>query len=123
MPITATNPFKGREFPGEVILLCVRCRRGRRLRSCLIPVVEADIQSDVTMRQLTFGLFVLLLGVPPHRQAESRLGIIKGLQPPALFEQNEGQADARFQRCLPTGGRRDSSMRQGHAVNAIQTEI
>ena len=24
MPITATNPFKGRHFPGEVILLCVR---------------------------------------------------------------------------------------------------
>src|SRR5258706_12823086 len=24
MPITATNPFKGREFPGEVIILCVR---------------------------------------------------------------------------------------------------
>jgi IS6 family transposase len=24
MPITATNPFKGRQFPGEVILLCVR---------------------------------------------------------------------------------------------------
>ena len=24
MPITATNPFKGRHFPGTVILLCVR---------------------------------------------------------------------------------------------------
>ena len=24
MPITATNPFKGRQFPGEVIILCVR---------------------------------------------------------------------------------------------------
>ena len=24
MPITPTNPFKGRQFPGEVILLCVR---------------------------------------------------------------------------------------------------
>jgi IS6 family transposase len=24
MPITATNPFKGRHFPGEVIVLCVR---------------------------------------------------------------------------------------------------
>ena len=24
MPITPTNPFKGRHFPGEVILLCVR---------------------------------------------------------------------------------------------------
>ena len=24
MPITSTNPFKGRQFPGEVILLCVR---------------------------------------------------------------------------------------------------
>jgi IS6 family transposase len=24
MPITSTNPFKGRHFPGEVILLCVR---------------------------------------------------------------------------------------------------
>ena len=24
MPITATNPFKGRHYPGEVILLCVR---------------------------------------------------------------------------------------------------
>jgi transposase-like protein len=24
MPITATNPFKGRQFPGEVIVLCVR---------------------------------------------------------------------------------------------------
>jgi transposase, IS6 family len=24
MPITATNPFKGRQFPGEVITLCVR---------------------------------------------------------------------------------------------------
>jgi hypothetical protein len=23
MPITSTNPFKGRHFPGEVILLCV----------------------------------------------------------------------------------------------------
>ena len=23
MPITATNPFKGRHFPGEVIVLCV----------------------------------------------------------------------------------------------------
>jgi IS6 family transposase len=24
MPITPTNPFKGRQFPGEVIVLCVR---------------------------------------------------------------------------------------------------
>ena len=24
MPITATNPFKGRQFPGEVIVLCVQ---------------------------------------------------------------------------------------------------
>ena len=24
MPITSTNPFKGRHLPGEVILLCVR---------------------------------------------------------------------------------------------------
>src|SRR5881392_1501757 len=24
MPITPTNPFKGRQFPGEVIILCVR---------------------------------------------------------------------------------------------------
>ena len=24
MPITPTHPFKGRHFPGEVILLCVR---------------------------------------------------------------------------------------------------
>jgi transposase-like protein len=24
MPITPSNPFKGRHFPGEVILLCVR---------------------------------------------------------------------------------------------------
>ena len=24
MPITATNPFKGRQYPGEVILLAVR---------------------------------------------------------------------------------------------------
>src|SRR5947199_10560942 len=24
MPITPTNPFKGRQFPGEVINLCVR---------------------------------------------------------------------------------------------------
>ena len=24
MPLTATNPFKGRQFPGEVIILCVR---------------------------------------------------------------------------------------------------
>jgi IS6 family transposase len=24
MPITATNPFKGRQFPGELIILCVR---------------------------------------------------------------------------------------------------
>jgi transposase-like protein len=24
MPITPTNPFKGRQFPGEVLLLCVR---------------------------------------------------------------------------------------------------
>ena len=24
MPITSTNPFKGRHFPGEVILQCVR---------------------------------------------------------------------------------------------------
>src|SRR6266478_884265 len=24
MPITAANPFKGRQYPGEVILLCVR---------------------------------------------------------------------------------------------------
>ena len=24
MPITPTNPFKGRHFPGEVILVCVR---------------------------------------------------------------------------------------------------
>jgi IS6 family transposase len=24
MPITPTNPFKGRHFPGEVILRCVR---------------------------------------------------------------------------------------------------
>ena len=24
MPITSINPFKGRHFPGEVILLCVR---------------------------------------------------------------------------------------------------
>ena len=24
MPITPTNPFEGRHFPGEVILLCVR---------------------------------------------------------------------------------------------------
>ena len=27
MPITPTNPFKGRHFPGEVILLCVRWYR------------------------------------------------------------------------------------------------
>ena len=24
MPIPATNPFKGRHYPGELILLCVR---------------------------------------------------------------------------------------------------
>src|SRR5262249_12559852 len=24
MPITRTNPFKGRQFPGQVIMLCVR---------------------------------------------------------------------------------------------------
>ena len=24
MPITARNPFKGRQYPGEVIVLCVR---------------------------------------------------------------------------------------------------
>src|SRR6516225_2356151 len=24
MPITPTNPFRGRQFPGEVIMLCVR---------------------------------------------------------------------------------------------------
>jgi transposase-like protein len=24
MPITSSNPFKGRQFPGEVIVLCVR---------------------------------------------------------------------------------------------------
>jgi transposase-like protein len=24
MPITPTHPFKGRHFPGEVIILCVR---------------------------------------------------------------------------------------------------
>jgi len=24
MPITSSNPFKGRHFPGEVILVCVR---------------------------------------------------------------------------------------------------
>jgi len=24
VPITPTNPFKGRQFPGEVIILCVR---------------------------------------------------------------------------------------------------
>jgi transposase-like protein len=24
MPITLTNPFKGRQYPGEVIVLCVR---------------------------------------------------------------------------------------------------
>ena len=24
MPITPTNPFKGRHYPGEVIVLCVR---------------------------------------------------------------------------------------------------
>ena len=24
MPITPTNPFKGRHYPGEVIILCVR---------------------------------------------------------------------------------------------------
>jgi transposase-like protein len=24
MPITPTNPFKGRQYPGEVIVLCVR---------------------------------------------------------------------------------------------------
>src|SRR3979490_1975512 len=24
MPITATNPFKGRQHPGELIILCVR---------------------------------------------------------------------------------------------------
>ena len=24
MPINAQNPFKGRQFPGEVIVLCVR---------------------------------------------------------------------------------------------------
>ena len=24
MPITPNNPFKGRQFPGEVIVLCVR---------------------------------------------------------------------------------------------------
>ena len=24
MPIIPTNPFKGRQFPGEVIILCVR---------------------------------------------------------------------------------------------------
>ena len=24
MPIIATNPFKGHQFPGEVIMLCVR---------------------------------------------------------------------------------------------------
>jgi hypothetical protein len=24
MPITPTNPFKGRQYPGELILLCVR---------------------------------------------------------------------------------------------------
>jgi hypothetical protein len=26
MQITPTNPFKGRQYPGELILLCVRLR-------------------------------------------------------------------------------------------------
>ena len=27
MPITPTNPFKGRHYPGEVIVLCLRYLR------------------------------------------------------------------------------------------------
>ena len=30
MPITPTNPFKGRQFPGEVIILCVYRRATNR---------------------------------------------------------------------------------------------
>jgi hypothetical protein len=26
MPITSNNPFKGRQHPGELIILCVRAR-------------------------------------------------------------------------------------------------
>ena len=33
MLINAHNPFKGRQFPGEVIVLCVRLSFGKRARS------------------------------------------------------------------------------------------
>ena len=37
MPITPTNPFKGRQYPGELILLCVRMTPGVAAKYCLSP--------------------------------------------------------------------------------------
>jgi transposase-like protein len=42
MPITPTNPFKGRQYPGEVILLAVR----RYLRYPLAYLHIAEILSE-----------------------------------------------------------------------------
>jgi hypothetical protein len=42
MPITSTNPFKGRHFPGEVILPCVRWSNGQNTRTAR----ESEICDD-----------------------------------------------------------------------------
>jgi len=51
MPITPTNPFKGRQYPGEVILLAVRWY----LRYPLAYLHNASVYLIWVLPQFSFG--------------------------------------------------------------------
>jgi hypothetical protein len=49
MPITPTNPFKGRHFPGEVIVQCVRWYLPYPLAYEHVSQLIADVAGDRSM--------------------------------------------------------------------------
>ena len=53
MPITPTNPFKWRHFPGEVIILCVRWYL--RYPLAYEHVAELLAERGVEVDPVTFG--------------------------------------------------------------------
>ena len=48
MPITPNNPFKGRQYPGEVIVLCVRWYLAIRFPASTSPrlLLERGVEVD-----------------------------------------------------------------------------
>ena len=50
MPVTPTNPFKGRQYPAGVILLCVRCYLRYPLAYEHVSEILAERGSDADAR-------------------------------------------------------------------------